>query len=319
MQSSSNRDSGVLKTLTIPSFAKINLGLRVLRKRTDGYHDIETVFLRIGWSDLLTFGPSKSLQMTTNNALLPVDEQNLCVKAVLAYRKAQSDRSQGVQHSDRTSVIDPTEIDQENISIHLNKKIPFGAGLGGGSSDAATVLLACQSFFGNERPLTEEELHAVAAQLGSDVPFFLGSPVAFGKGRGELLSPVPVPKALQDTFLLVVAPEIHVSTAEAYAGVVPNNNHSTDLKEIVLQGSLEEWSAHLANDFESSVFAHHPDIHRIKMCLVNQGAGFAQMSGSGSSVYGIYKSQKDLNTAKKAVVAQWPTARTWDGPINAAF
>ena len=146
--------------LTLKAFAKINLGLHVLRKREDGFHDLETVFLKVGWHDELTFSSSNSIEMTCSNRDLRIDDGNLCIQAARALALAAG-CAKGVQ-------------------IHLDKTLPFGAGLGGGSSDAALTLQACKSLW-----RVDSELGPLAAHLGSDVPFFLGDSIAFGEGKGR--------------------------------------------------------------------------------------------------------------------------------------
>lgn len=321
---------------------------------------------------------TSGVTLTSNNAALPTDSQNLCIKAVKAYQQFLSEQNHGLNEAQAVHQLHLVNRLNE-LHIHLNKRVPFGAGLGGGSSDAATTLRACALWLagegsgggadegvdeGSERSAdesyergadagsergadegalskrgsypelprrteksnltfgrlpSESELPRIATHLGSDVPFFLGSSVAFGQGRGEILTSMDPPKALKDKWLLIVTPDIHVSTQEAYAGVVPNSNHDKDLRGLVQNGSISEWALHLTNDFEPSIFERYPAIRDLKLGLLSEGAKFSQMSGSGSSVYGIFASQSDTHVAKKNVEAKWPTARMWDGPIDAAF
>ena len=249
--------------------AKINLGLYVLRKRKDGYHDIETVFVRIGLHDTLQIAPAASFSFTCSDPSLPVNSNNLCVRA--AYVMAH--------HFN----IDP------KIALHLEKRIPYGAGLGGGSSDAAHTLRLMNDFFG--LGASRELLHSFAAKLGSDVPFFLGETAALGTGRGELLTPLRTaggkPYNLPGHLLLAI-PSVHVSTKEAYQYVTPNETGRLDLGNLVLTNDLGRWRKDLVNDFEASVFKSYPVIEDVKHQLYQLGASYASMSGSGSSVFGLF-------------------------------
>jgi len=293
-----------LKSLTLPAFAKINLGLRILRKRTDGFHDLETVFMRIGWKDKLTFTASQTIEMTSSVKDLPTDEGNLCIRAAQSLAAA---------------VLQPTgphpttrwEAAPLGVKIHLEKHIPHGAGLGGGSSDAATVLKACSDMWG-----VDVDLRPISASLGSDVPFFLHSPVAYGTGRGEVLSTLPFPKALQGTRLLVIVPDQRVATADAFSQVQPYSQRETDLKTLVSTGSLADWNRSLKNDFETSVFARFAIIRDLKQLLLDSGAAFAQMSGSGSAVFGVFDSPSLSQSALNAVRSTWPSYKFWEGPSN---
>ena len=271
----------------IIAFAKLNLGLHVLEKRTDGYHNIETVFLRIGWHDELRFHASETLKMTCSDPELPVDERNLCIQAA---KIVMGDVDLGVH-------------------IHLEKAIPFGAGLGGGSSDAAVTLVACNKMWG--AGLSSTDLAAYAAELGSDVPFFLGSAVALGRGRGEMLGALPVPNALIDRFLAVIVPNTKVFTSEAYSGVQPNAESRIDLRELILEGELSDWRRHLVNDFESGLLGRYSEIREVKEHLYSSGASYASLSGSGSAVFGVF----DSMDSAEACCARLPEGyRFWVGP-----
>ena len=282
--------------MRISAPAKINLGLRILRKRTDGFHDLDTVFLRIGWADELRYEPAPSDTMTCSDASLPTDAGNLCMQALEAVRSVAAGLQDG------------------GIRIHLDKKVPYGAGLGGGSADAAVCLRAVNELL--EAGLSEVDLHRLASALGSDVPFFLvESGVARGTGRGEVLSPLSFPSALRNTWLVVVVPPVHISTAEAYRGVRPDDANSGDLAELVLHGSLNDWKTDLVNDFESHLFANHPELADLKTDLLEAGAGYAAMSGSGSAVFGVFATEK---AALDAVFGLDADAQTWVGRSDAA-
>lgn len=280
-------------TRTAP--AKINLGLHVLRKRADGFHAIETVFLRLPWHDRLTAEPADDLTFTCSDPSLPTDERNLCVQAARRLREALG-TTQGA-------------------ALHLDKTLPHGAGLGGGSSDAAATLRLLSDLW--DADPGEALLRDLAADLGSDVPFFLISgPAAYATGRGETLEPLRgedgAPYRLP--FALVVAvPETAVSTAEAYAAVTPSETERPDLRTVVRSNDLARWRRELVNDFEPSVFARHPEIETLRGLLVDAGAGYAALSGSGSAVFGVFE---DGGAAEAAAEAARQTGhRVWHGAL----
>lgn len=256
-------------------FCKINLGLGVVGKRPDGYHNIETCFYPIPWCDILEVIESKSLSFTNTGIVVPGGEtKNLCIRAY--------------------------SILEENfklppVAIHLHKIIPMGAGLGGGSSDAAHVLTSLNELFDLKLPF--EELAAVANQLGSDCSFFLQKNAMMGSGRGELLTPGKI--SLSGKFAVIVKPDIHISTVEAYQQIKPKL-----LKlpiEEVLKKDISVWRSYLVNDFEESVSNTYPQIELIKEKLYAVGATYSAMSGSGSAVFGIFDSSIDLKGEFKAM------------------
>lgn len=242
---------------------KINLGLNILRKRPDGYHDIETCFYPVPFTDVLEIVPSEKVSFFTSGAAIPgALKDNLCVKAYELLAKTHS--------------LPP-------INIHLHKSIPTGAGLGGGSSDAAHTLRLLNKIF--ELGLTADRLAREAALLGSDCAFFIYDSPMTGKGRGEVLSPLAL--SLKGRYLILMNPGVHVSTSEAYAGVVPGV--PDDSIEEVLKLPLPEWKEKLKNDFEKTVFAKYPGISNLKDSMYEMGALYAAMSGSGSSIFGIFE------------------------------
>jgi 4-diphosphocytidyl-2-C-methyl-D-erythritol kinase len=253
-------------------FCKINLGLSILSKRTDGFHSIETCFYPVPWTDILEIIPSDEFVFTTSGISIEGNlSTNLCVRA---YALLQ------------------TEFNLPPVSIHLHKIIPMGAGLGGGSSDAAFTLLLLNQLF--ELKLSIEHLKRYASQLGSDCSFFLEKKPQMGESKGEELSHAAVD--LENKFLVIVKPDIHVSTQEAYAGVNTKSQKIT-VKELVENQLLPEWKDHLINDFEESVFKKFPVISEIKKSLYAKGATYASMSGSGSSVFGIFEKSLDLKSS----------------------
>jgi 4-diphosphocytidyl-2-C-methyl-D-erythritol kinase len=250
---------------------KINLGLRILRKRTDGFHDLETVFYPIPFYDVLEMVKmevhSKELPSvafsTSGLSINGYSNDNLCIKA---YELLQKDLP-----------------DLPPVQIHLHKTIPIGAGLGGGSADAAFALLLLNKKF--HLQLSTTQLIGYALQLGSDCPFFIINQPCFATGRGETMERLNI--NLSTYKFILVNPGIHVPTAKAFAGIVPGLP-AKSVKEIIQQ-PVHTWKDELINDFEKTIFSLHPEIGKIKKSLYDNGAIYASMSGSGSTVYGIFE------------------------------
>ncbi|HLP04942.1 MAG TPA: 4-(cytidine 5'-diphospho)-2-C-methyl-D-erythritol kinase [Paludibacter sp.] len=246
--------------------AKINLGLNVVERRPDGYHNIETVFYPIGLCDELHVEPSETCRDYSFSASgIPIGgnpDDNLIVKAYWLLR---------------------SEYPFPPVDISLMKRIPFGAGLGGGSSDAAFMLKALNELFGLK--ITTRKLEKLAAELGADCPFFVRNKPVFAEGKGNVFSDIEID--LGNYHMLLVKPDIHVSTPDAYSMVVPAKPGNS-LRELVRR-PVSEWRGLINNDFEKSVFAKFPAIGSIKNQLYDLGAVYASMSGSGSSVYGIFE------------------------------
>lgn len=241
---------------------KLNLGLHILAKRPDGYHAINTCFYPLPWTDVLEFLPAPSWAFNQSGLIIPgSSDDNLCVKA---YGLLQRD------------------FDISPVQGHLHKIVPMGAGLGGGSADAAHTLRMLNDLFA--LGLSTEQLGAYAKQVGSDCAFFLQDRVALGQGRGDELEPINL--SLKGFYLMVITPGVHVSTAEAYAGVTPTV-HAEDLRT-VLARPVVMWREHLRNDFEPSVFHRYPELGKIKQQLYSLGASYASLSGSGSSLFGLF-------------------------------
>ncbi len=248
-------------------FAKINLGLQVLRKRADGYHDIRSVLFPIPLCDALEAVvdegiPSGEVRFVRTGIPVPGDPaSDLCMKAVEQVRKLRA---------------------LPGLRMHLHKAVPTGAGLGGGSSDAAHVLILLDRLL--DLKLSPAALHPMAAALGSDCPFFLQGNSQLVEGRGEILSPVHL--NLQGHWLVLVNPGIHVPTAEVYGNMRLHSQHA-DLRELI-RAPISSWQGTVVNDMEEYVFAKYPVIGAIKEGLLAMGASYAAMSGSGSSVFGIF-------------------------------
>lgn len=259
---------------------KINLGLSVLSKRQDGFHNLETCFYPVPWFDVLEIIVSDTFQFSLSGNSIPGDPtENLCVKA---YNMLKED------------------FDIGPVKLHLHKIIPSGAGLGGGSSDAAyTLRMLNQKFLLN---LSQQKLMEYAARLGSDCAFFIQDHAMIGKGRGEILEPIGL--SLRGKFLVIVKPDIHVSTADAFAGISPKP--SVHRIEDLVKQPIQQWEENLVNDFETSVFRKYPAIKLIKDKLYNLGAVYAAMSGSGSSVVGIFDAEVNMNNA-------FTDATVWSG------
>ncbi len=242
---------------------KINLGLSILAKRADGYHELETVFYPIAVSDALEILPSDKLTLSQTGIAVPGDpDQNLCLKAYHLLKK------------DFPSL--------PSVQMHLHKNIPMGAGLGGGSSDGTNALLILNQQF--SLGLNDRQLIDYASQLGSDCPFFVYNKACHATGRGEVLTPIALD--LSNYQFLLVHPGKHISTAWAFQQLTPNTK--SESIQSIIQKPMTEWKDLLINDFEAPVFKAEPTLSNIKTQLYQLGAIYASMSGSGSSLFGIF-------------------------------
>ena len=256
------------KTKTMIAFpnAKINLGLQIVERRPDGYHNLETIFYPIPVEDALEFcvkagAPSKcQIKVSGIRVEGPQDDNLVC----RAYRLLDE------------------QFDLPAIEIHLHKAIPTGAGLGGGSSDAAYMLRLLNNTF--ELHLTTTELENYAAMLGADCAFFIQNRPTFAHGIGNLFRPIQL--SLLGYQLWLIKPDIFVSTREAFAQITPRRPEVC-LEELV-KAPISSWREAMVNDFEASVFPQHPELAAIKQRLYDRGALYAAMSGSGSSLFGIF-------------------------------
>lgn len=243
--------------------AKINIGLNIVEKRTDKYHELETVMVELPVYDILEILPSKNLEWKQSGLLIDEpSENNLCIKAFRLLQKHYS---------------------IENVYMHLRKQIPMGAGLGGGSADAAYVIRGLNDLFSLN--MNKEIQKELAGELGSDCPFFIENEAQLATGRGEILQPVSL--SLSGYSLILVKPDIHVNTAQAYSGVHISGDKGLLEQQISLP--VTEWKEHIKNDFEQHIFQMHPYLSKIKSDLYLHGALYASMSGSGSTMYGIFK------------------------------
>jgi len=253
---------------------KINLGLHVTEKRADGFHNIETVFYPVNWCDALEVLENKDhadpITLTLSGTVLEGDlKDNLIFRAW--------------QLISEIKVLPP-------IKVHLHKIIPSGAGLGGGSSDAAFfVNLVDKKFKTGLSYLQKTEL---ASKLGSDCAFFIENKPVLAKGKGNEFSEIKAD--LKKYYILLVYPNIHVNTKDAYSELVPKNPLH-DLKTVIEKHDIGEWKDLLVNDFENSVFQKNPEIKELKKTLYSSGAVYASMSGSGSTVFGIFTKKPNIN------------------------
>ena len=255
--------------------AKINLGLSVLQKRDDGFHNIETILYPIPLNDVLELiiAPDKNFRFTVSGLEIPGSkETNLCVKA---WELLQHDFSLPA------------------IKMHLHKVIPMGAGLGGGSSDGVFMLKLINRAF--QLGLSIEKLEECARQLGSDCAFFINNKSAFAYGKGDQLTPINI--NLSGHFLVLVKPDVHINTKGAYDGIIPVETGISVSK--IVQFPIEEWRDNLNNDFEKSIFRSHTVLSEIKDRLYQSGAVYASMTGSGSAVYGLFNNEVDLEDSFK--------------------
>ena len=255
--------------VTFPN-CKINLGLNIVGKRNDGYHDLETVFYPLQIKDAVEVIEDESFHFSLSGLTFDGEsENNLCVKAYQLLKK------------DFPSLA--------TIKMHLHKAIPIGAGLGGGSADGAFTLKLLNKKF--NLGLSEEQLIKYSLLLGSDCPFFIINKPCFATGRGEILEMIDLD--LSNYKLLVVNPGIHINTAWAFSNIKPLTP-KISVKEIIQQ-PIGRWKDELKNDFEEPAFEKHPEIKKIKEEMYNAGAIYSSMSGSGSSVFGIFEKKKELN------------------------
>jgi 4-diphosphocytidyl-2-C-methyl-D-erythritol kinase len=246
--------------------AKINLGLYVLNKRDDGFHSIETCFYPIPWYDVLEIIPSKTLEFSSSGNFIPGDEEsNLCLKTFASLKSSHN--------------ISP-------VRIHLHKNIPIGAGLGGGSSNAAFTCTTLNTLF--HLNLTIEQQENVVRPLGSDCAFFIQNQAILAHEKGDVFSDLNCID-LSGYWIYLINPGIHVSTKDAYNGVKPQIKRKSIVT--ILKQPIETWKNELLNDFETSVFKQFPEIEIVKNRLYENGAIYASMSGSGSTLFGLFKNE----------------------------
>jgi len=249
--------------------AKINIGLNVLNRRDDGYHNLETIFYPVNLKDALEIVVADELSFESSGLEIPgMVEDNLCIKGYHLMKK---------------------DFDLPPVKIHLHKHIPIGAGLGGGSADAAFFIRLIDQNF--NLGMTDEQMIGYARKLGADCAFFIKNKPVFAFEIGDEFEPVRLD--LSKYQVVLVMPPVHVSTAEAYRGVKPAPVKDS-LMDLIYE-PIADWKKYIKNDFEASVFKNHPEIRGVKASLYEAGALYASMSGSGASVFGIFQTTPDLS------------------------
>jgi 4-diphosphocytidyl-2-C-methyl-D-erythritol kinase len=245
--------------------AKINIGLNVIEKRQDGFHNIELCFFPVPWYDALEVIESDELEFNSTGLVIP-GKGNICLNAYELLK---------------------VDFDIPNINIHLHKNIPIGAGLGGGSADGAFMLKLLNDKF--SLGLNTQQLQSYAGQLGSDCPFFIENEPRYVEGTGNKFSDIEI--ALSGLWIAIIYPELHIETKSAYTGLMPAKP-SISLKEILENRLVTDWRKSVINDFEGSANAN---VLRLKEELYNKDALYASMTGSGSAVYGLFSEKPSLN------------------------
>jgi 4-diphosphocytidyl-2-C-methyl-D-erythritol kinase len=253
--------------------AKINIGLNVIEKRQDGFHNIESCFFPIPWYDALEVIESDALEFNSTGLVIP-GKGNICLNAYELLK---------------------VDFDIPNINIHLHKNIPIGAGLGGGSADGAFMLKLLNEKF--SLGLNTQQLQSYAGQLGSDCPFFIENEPRFVEGTGNKFSDIEID--LAGFWIAIIYPELHIETKSAYSELVPVKP-SISLKETLENRPITDWQESVTNDFEGSANAN---VLKLKEELYNKGALYASMTGSGSAVYGIFRSQPEIQVSFPMLVS----------------
>lgn len=245
--------------------AKINLGLNITEKRPDGFHNIESCFYPVQWSDVLEIIPGSNLQFNYSGIPIPGDiNANLCLKVYEVLKK---------------------DFNLPSVQIHLLKNIPIGAGMGGGSSDAAFCACLLNKLFSLN--LSNSQLEDYVRPLGSDCAFFVNNLPVFAFEKGDRFRQIPL--SLKGLHIIIVYPKLHISTKEAYSGIVPQKASLSI--ESIIQKDIREWKELLKNDFETSLFPKYPLLRELKENFYKEGALYASMTGSGSAVYGIFENE----------------------------
>jgi 4-diphosphocytidyl-2-C-methyl-D-erythritol kinase len=275
-----------LPMLSFPN-CKINIGLHVTEKRSDGFHNIETILFPVEWQDILEIVPDEKTSgevdfKCTGVRVFGTREKNLCIKA---YNLLAQHYTLPV------------------VKMYLHKVIPVGAGLGGGSADAAHTIILLNKIF--KLNISEKDQENFATQLGSDCSFFVRNKQVIATGKGEIFEPIKIKS--KNIFCVIVKPRIHVSTSEAYSWIKPKKR-KTSLSDLI-QLPLSEWQNNIENDFEKVVAEKYPVIKNIKTRLYKLGAVYASMSGSGSAVYGLFNEEKHLDT-------YFRSSTVWSGMLS---
>lgn len=249
--------------------AKLNLGLSILNKREDGYHNLESVFLPIPITDSLEFIEANETSFECN---IEIDNEK-SNSVLMAYYLLKE------------------KFDIPNLSIYLYKNIPIGAGIGGGSADGAFMLKGLNDYF--NLGLSNQELKEYANKIGSDCPFFIDNKPSFVEGTGEIMNEINLD--LSKYYFAIINPNTHVSTKDAFSKLKLADSERTPLLSVINNEPIENWKNSIFNDFENSIFKKYPEIKKIKSDLYNKGAIYASMTGTGSTVYGIFENKVELD------------------------
>ncbi len=264
--------------------AKINIGLNVISKRPDGFHNLESVFYPISWKDALEALPAKRTEINFSGLSVPGNpSDNLVLKAL--------------------TLLEQKSKQNLKANIHLHKVIPMGAGLGGGSADGAFALRLFNDLFELKIPL--DELMELAAQLGSDCPFFVENRPVLAYDRGIFFREIDL--SLNGYFIVCVNPGIHIGTAEAYSSIQPGK--PSDMLADLIQLPVEQWEGRISNDFEKPMLQRYPLLRKVKDGLYELGAVYASMTGSGSTFYGLFKEEPNLTN-------EFETMTVWKGKLE---
>lgn len=254
--------------------AKINIGLNIVKKRTDGFHNIETIFYPIPLTDGLEISKSEIEPYQFSSSGIPInipDKDNIVCKAFELLR---------------------SKYNIPSTAIHLHKNIPFGAGLGGGSADAAFIIKMLNQNYNLN--ISNKEMEKLASEIGSDCPFFIQNKPVFATGKGDVFSNCSI--NLSGYHILLIKPDIHIGTPEAYANTKPSTPKQS--LESLINEPIENWKNLIFNDFENSIFPNHPELAKIKSELYEMGAAYASMSGSGSSIFGLFTEKPTYTNSK---------------------
>ena len=271
-------------TLSYKSNCKINLGLQVLNKRSDNFHNLESIFVEINLSDDLIFKKSDSFQLTSNNEHIVQLKNDTITQVYLKLQKLSS-------------------YEKQDYSIHLSKKIPIGSGLGGGSSNAATTLKALNNLWNLN--LSNNQLIEIAVTIGNDVPFFIKGNNQYIEGAGDILRPLQQLK-LSKYMILIIYPNIQIDTKWAYESLKKGLEVPKRHNKFLDFNNQVNWKL-LKNDFENVVFSTYPEISKVKEQLISRKVLYAGLSGSGSAVYGVFANKKEAFDASKL----FPSYRTY--------
>jgi len=281
-----------MQSLEVKANAKINLALAIKNKRSDGYHNLDLIYQEIDLSDTLIIKQSPHITFSTDSDVLQNEGDNLCVRAARLLQQ---------------------KFKIPGLEIFLKKRIPIGAGLGGGSSDAAAVLKGGAQLY--QLKISTDQLASLGAVLGADVPFFLFGGTAYGRGIGNILKKIPL---YSQYSILLVLPQIKISTVWAYKNLnlgLTRKNTDDKFRGFRFHNlELKDFRSEFFNDFEKLVFANHPQLKMIKALLYQEGALFAALSGSGSSVFGLFPTKSAIEKAQRILSKKYKTQRA--RPVN---